>query len=98
MLSNLQKYANNIKDVIKITNLKGTSIIPHIEHQNFKFISVSFDHKMMFHISTSGTDLTHNGAFEYAQELEKAAGMCRELNKCYLRDKAAHTIEQLKHM
>lgn len=98
MLTKLQKYANNIKSVIKITNLKGSSIIPHIEQQNFKFISISYDHRMLFHISTSGTDLTHKGAMEYSHELEKAAEICRELNKCYLEDRDAHIIAQLAHI
>jgi hypothetical protein len=93
----LEKYAENIKQYIKISKSKNAGIIPHIEHQSFKFISVSFDHKQMFHISTSGTDLTPKGAIEYANELEIASGICKELNKCYAEDRNAHIIEQLKH-
>lgn len=95
-MTKLNKYAATIKDVIKIS--KNSNMIPHIEHQSFKYISVSFDHKMLFHISTSSTDLSNREALDYSNELKNAADICKQLNKCYLEDRDDHIISQLKHI
>jgi hypothetical protein len=97
-MSKLEKYTSNIREHMKIVVNRHAGMLPSIEHQSFKFIKVSFDHKMLFHISTSGTDLTARGAIEYAKELEIASNICKDLNKCYKEDREKHMLDQLKHM
>jgi len=95
-MTKLNKYAATIKDTIKIS--KNSLLIPHIEYQNFKYISVSFDHKMLFHISTSEIDLNAHDAKHYANELKNASEICKQLNKYYLEDRDKHILSQLKYI